>query len=100
MKYRSLPATASISEELSLFSEMYKAKPEGTMIIAMQSHITGMLHFAELAITKEEVDNFTRGMKVQHAFPNLTDNEREFLLSGITPEEWEGAFPKGEEEED
>ena len=34
---------------------------------------------------------------VQHAFPALTDEEREFLLTGVTPKEWDEAFGGGEE---
>ena len=29
---------------------------------------------------------------VQDAFPLLSDNEREFLLTGVTPEEWDDAM--------
>lgn len=97
MKYKSLPNTATIKEQFNLWMEMWKAKPEGTMIICMQSQITGIDHFAELAITGEQVDQFVKGMKVQHAFSNLSDEEREFILTGITPEEWNNTF--GEEEE-
>lgn len=32
------------------------------------------------------------GMMVQEAFPDLTDDQREFLLSGSTPEEWDELF--------
>ena len=28
------------------------------------------------------------GELIQNAMPNLTANEREFLMTGITPEEW------------
>ena len=35
-------------------------------------------------------------MLVQDAFPQLDDDQREFLISGITPEEWDATF--GEEE--
>lgn len=38
------------------------------------------------------------GAMVQSAFPMLTANEREFLISGILPEEWDTMF--GEEEDD
>jgi hypothetical protein len=30
--------------------------------------------------------------------PYLTDNDREFILSGITPEEWDEAFAENEED--
>lgn len=33
---------------------------------------------------------------IQDVFPELNADQREFLLTGITPEEWENAF--GEEE--
>jgi hypothetical protein len=31
---------------------------------------------------------------IQEAFPLLSDEDREFLLTGITPEEWKKRFPK------
>lgn len=36
------------------------------------------------------------GQHIQNAMPELTADEREFLLTGMTPEEWDAAF--GEEE--
>lgn len=92
MKYKSLPVEHTAIDQLRLFYEMWKVKPKGTMIIAKRSTITGIAHFAELAITKEQVNNFTKGAKVQHAFPNLNIDEREFILSGIVPEEWNATF--------
>ena len=38
-----------------------------------------------------------KGMNIQDAFPMLNADEREFLMTGITPEEWDDLF--GEEEE-
>ena len=35
---------------------------------------------------------------VQDLMPYLNDNDREFLLSGITPEEWDEAFHDSEED--
>ena len=93
MKYESLPEPHTILDEIKLFNKMWRVKPEGTMIIAARSTITGISHFAELAITNKQVDNYSKGVKVQHAFPNLSKEEREFILSGITPEEWAAAFP-------
>lgn len=40
------------------------------------------------------------GVYLQEAFPFLSAGEREFILSGITPDEWAEIFPKeGEDEE-
>ena len=36
-------------------------------------------------------------LKVQHAFPNLTDDEREFIMTGITQKEWDETFPEEDE---
>jgi hypothetical protein len=34
------------------------------------------------------------GVLLQDAFPNLTTEEREFIKTGITPEEWDEYFGK------
>ena len=39
------------------------------------------------------------GMLIQNAFPYLSDNERESLISGICPSCWDKMFPPEEEEE-
>ena len=33
---------------------------------------------------------------IQDFFPELTDDEREFILTGITPKEWGALFPEEE----
>ncbi len=38
------------------------------------------------------------GMHVQHAFPQLSADDREFIMSGITKEEWEETFKEEEDE--
>jgi hypothetical protein len=54
----------------------------------------------ELPITQEHLDMYeTVGdILVQDAFPNLDIGQREFLISGITPQEWNETF--GEEGDD
>jgi hypothetical protein len=32
-------------------------------------------------------------MLIQEAMPNLSADDREFIMTGITPEEWNSAFP-------
>ena len=53
------------------------------------SRLTGKAHRMDLDITIEQLVNYNAGEKVQKAFPNLSAAEREFILSGITAEEWE-----------
>jgi hypothetical protein len=35
---------------------------------------------------------------IDQAIPHLTADEREFIMTGITPEEWAKAFPDEDEE--
>jgi hypothetical protein len=34
---------------------------------------------------------------IQDFFPELTSDEREFLMTGVTPDEWNQMFPDEEE---
>jgi hypothetical protein len=67
------------------------------MIITRQSPISGKIHSLDLDITEEQVAAWQAGAYIQNAFPNLSPDEREFLKTGITAEEWEAMFG-GEEE--
>jgi hypothetical protein len=37
---------------------------------------------------------------VQVAFPDMREDDREFLMTGISPSEWKEIFPKESEEQD
>ena len=58
--------------------------------VTRQSVITKKINTMELPITQEHLDIYeTVGdILIQDAFPNLNAEQREFLLSGITPQEW------------
>ena len=62
------------------------------MLVSRVSPFSGNTHIMDLPITVEQVIEFNRGALVQNAFPHLTADEREFILTGITPQEWEEAF--------
>ena len=38
----------------------------------------------------------SEGALIQNVYPFLTPDEREFLITGITPEIWDEVFGKGE----
>ena len=40
-----------------------------------------------------------RSVMVQQAFPEMSDEDREFLISGITPDAWARMFPKEDNDE-
>ena len=59
------------------------------MQITKISTLTQKEHTMEVPCTQEELDNFNAGMHIQNAMPNVSAELREFVLSGITPEEWD-----------
>ncbi len=40
-------------------------------------------------VTEEQYRNWQSGTLIQNAMPHLSPDQREFLMTGITPEEWE-----------
>jgi hypothetical protein len=48
----------------------------------------------DLDITEAQIEKWENGELIQNAFPNLNNDEREFLLTGMTPEEWDAALGK------
>ena len=57
---------------------------------------TGKFNSVDLPITHEQLDAWKTGTLAQNAFPHLTADEREFLISGLVPGDW-GKY-MGEEE--
>ena len=62
------------------------------MLIERTSMVTGITRSMELPITKEQWAAFQNGALVQNAFPHLSPDEREFIITGITKEEWDDTF--------
>jgi len=58
------------------------------MLIRRQSPLTGKAAEWDLPVTPEQIARWKAGELAQEAFPHLTADEREFIMSGITPEEW------------
>lgn len=62
------------------------------MKITKKSQISGEVTTMDLPITQAQIDAWSDGALAQEAFPDLTADQREFLISGITPEEWDMIF--------
>lgn len=67
--------------------------------VAVKSLFSGNVSNMTLFVTREQWDAWQAGTHIQHAMPNLSPAEREFLLTGATPEEWNAAFPEDDEDE-
>ena len=68
------------------------------MLITRRSPFTGKVHSKYLNVTQEQLDKYESGDElIQKVFPHLNAGEREFIKTGITPEEWEETFGGDEE---
>lgn len=69
------------------------------MIVERKSIVTGKVYEMEINITTQQLFDFMNGRSglAQEAFPHLSVDEREFIISGIHPTEWMELF--GNEEE-
>lgn len=55
--------------------------------------MTGKVRTREIDVTEEQIADWEQGTLIQEAMPNLSDEEREFLISGATQKEWDEAYP-------
>lgn len=64
------------------------------MIVEKQSIVSGKVYQMDINITEEQLFNFINGRSglAQEAFPDLSIDEREFIISGIHPDEWNELF--------
>lgn len=63
------------------------------MVIEKVSSLTGTVNSMDLDITEEQLISYINGDDlIQKIFPNLPSEQREFLKSGITPDEWKTYF--------
>lgn len=70
------------------------------MLITKKSIITGKDHQMDLPVTEEQLTRWQRGELIQNVMPELTPVQREFLISGMTPEEQEEIFGNGSQDDD
>jgi hypothetical protein len=66
------------------------------MFIARRSLISGKGHVWDLPVTNDQLLAWQNGELIQKAMPNLTDDQREFVKTGIIPEEWAATFTEDE----
>jgi hypothetical protein len=86
------------------------SKSSTEVIVRAQSPVTGDMNEMTMPTTEARILDWMRnGTMIQDALPELSPDQREFLLTGFTPEDWDKTFPPGcedpsdldpEEEED
>ena len=67
-----------------------------TMEITRTSMYSGITRSRLLDITEEQLAAYRDGVLIQNAFPHLSDEDREFFLTGITRNEWIEMFSEEE----
>jgi hypothetical protein len=77
---------------------MFNLIKDRAMVIRRISRLTGQVHEKEINVTGDQLDAWMGGELIQNVMPNLQVWEREFILSGITEEEWNETFGILEEE--
>lgn len=71
------------------------------MLITRTNPFTAEVVTLDLPVTEEQVAewNAPNSRHIQQVFPNLTPDEREFILTGITAETWDAIFESHDDEE-
>ena len=63
------------------------------MIISMRHPFNGQFNTIDINITREQYNRFIEGKEnIQTIMPNITADEREFLISGLLPDEFDQLF--------
>lgn len=63
------------------------------MKVQRKSILSGKLNEMELDVTESQMARYYGGRELtQNIFPNLNSEEREFLISGMLPTEWNKNF--------
>ena len=67
------------------------------MQITKQCMLTGDTNTMDVPVTQDQLNDWTNGMLIQEAMPNLTAEDREFIMTGTTREVWTKNFSEIEE---
>ena len=59
------------------------------MRIIRRSLVSGETNVMDLPVTKMQLQEWKDGGLIQNVFPDLTPDQREFIQTGITPNEWQ-----------
>lgn len=62
------------------------------MKITRTCPITGKKNTLEIPVLESQIEMWREGMLIQDAMPNLTSDEREFIMTGLLPHVWNTLF--------
>jgi len=71
------------------------------MLIKRTSPLTGEEHTRDIPCTEEQYNAWLMGRgHIQDIMPNVSVDDREFIMTGYTPEDWACLFPDTEDDDD
>lgn len=68
------------------------------MIITRKSPFSGVESRMDVPVTEAELARLEAGELIQAVVPHLSADHREFLISGITPTEWDVFLGPGDDD--
>ena len=69
------------------------------MKITRQSILSKKISSMDIDVTHEQIAQWESGVLIHQAMPHLCEDEREFIMTGITPDEWD-THMVGEDDDD
>jgi hypothetical protein len=66
------------------------------MLFRKRHPLDGKTNTMELDVTEEQFQRWQSGEHIQRVMPQLTAEEREFLISGLLPGEYDALFAEDE----
>ena len=70
------------------------------MTITRKSPLTGITRTKEIDVTIDQILAWEMGELIQNAMPHLSADDREFIKTGISAEEWDQLFGGSENEQE
>lgn len=67
------------------------------MQITRTSLLTGIRRTLDINVTEAQLKAHAEGMLIQDAMPDVSADDREFIISGITKQEWD-SMPREEDD--
>lgn len=67
------------------------------MKITRESIITGKIRTMDIDVTPIQIAAWRAGGLIQDVMPDISVEEREFIINGVTQEEWDTYFSEEEE---
>ena len=70
------------------------------MMVTRKSMMSGEVRTLNLDVTNQQLQRWRAGELIQNVMPQLTPSEREFIITGVTDEEWQESMRESDHDID